>query len=124
MKIASRIIAALLLVLALVACEGTSPIDDVSRLVPADEYFAILDAISEEAAALPTALPETTGMPETTVAPETTETAEAAGDLVWIPTKGGTKYHSKPDCSGMADPVQVTRPQAEQDGYTACKRCH
>lgn len=43
--------------------------------------------------------------------------------MVWIPTKGGTKYHSKESCSGMDDPEHVTKSQAEQKGFTPCKKC-
>lgn len=50
--------------------------------------------------------------------------ADTEGDLVWVPTKGGKKYHSNPGCSGMEDPIQVTREHAEANGYTPCKRCH
>lgn len=49
---------------------------------------------------------------------------DTEGDLVWIPTKGGTKYHSRANCSGMKDPIQVTREHAEANGYTPCKKCH
>ena len=41
---------------------------------------------------------------------------------VWIPASG-TKYHSKPDCSGMKNPSVVSESQAQPDGYTKCKRC-
>ena len=44
--------------------------------------------------------------------------------MVWIPTKGGTKYHSRPGCSNMDDPKEVTQSKAESLGFTPCKRCH
>ncbi|MBR2937828.1 MAG: hypothetical protein IKB80_05000 [Oscillospiraceae bacterium] len=44
--------------------------------------------------------------------------------MVWIPTKGGTKYHSKKSCSGMDNPDHVTKSQAEQQGFTPCKKCY
>lgn len=50
--------------------------------------------------------------------------ADTEGNLVWVPTNGGKKYHSKPTCSGMIDPIQVTIEHAEENGYTACKKCH
>lgn len=43
---------------------------------------------------------------------------------VWIPTKGGTKYHTRANCSNMIDPEQVTKAEAELKGFTPCKRCH
>lgn len=50
--------------------------------------------------------------------------AESEGDLVWVPTNGGTKYHSKSSCSNMKDPIQISEETAINNGYTACKRCH
>ena len=44
--------------------------------------------------------------------------------LVWIPTKGGTKYHTHSGCSNMDEPRQVTEEEAEALGFTPCKRCH
>lgn len=52
------------------------------------------------------------------------EQEDTTGNLVWVPVNGGTKYHSKESCSNMKDPKQVTREHAEQNGYTACKRCY
>lgn len=43
--------------------------------------------------------------------------------MVWIPTNGGNKYHSKSTCSKMRNPKQVTQTQAEKMGYKPCKRC-
>ncbi len=44
--------------------------------------------------------------------------------MVWIPTNGGTKYHTHAGCSNMEDPEQVTKSEAESRGFTPCKRCH
>lgn len=49
---------------------------------------------------------------------------ETEGDLVWIPTHGGTKYHCRSGCSNMIDPIQVSRETAIANGFTACKRCY
>lgn len=46
------------------------------------------------------------------------------GNLVWVPTKGGKKYHSNSGCSGMEGPMQVTVEHAGALGFTPCKRCH
>lgn len=51
-------------------------------------------------------------------------TEDTQGNLVWVPTKGGKKYHSKSSCSGMEDPMQVTKEHAEANNYTACKKCY
>lgn len=52
------------------------------------------------------------------------DVAQTGADMVWIPTNGGTKYHCKSSCSNMVNPMQVTREQAEANGFTPCGRCH
>lgn len=42
---------------------------------------------------------------------------------VWVPVRGGKKYHKKSECSGMIDPVWVNIPHATELGYTACMKC-
>ena len=44
------------------------------------------------------------------------------GSGVWI-TASGTKYHLNSSCSNMKSPSNVTIEEAEQKGYTACKKC-
>lgn len=44
--------------------------------------------------------------------------------MVWIPKKGGTKYHSHSGCSNMDNPEQVTQSEAESRGFTRCKKCY
>lgn len=46
----------------------------------------------------------------------------ASGDMVWIP-KSGSKYHSYSGCSNMKNPRQVTKQEAENEGYEPCKKC-
>ena len=48
---------------------------------------------------------------------------EPQEEMVWIPASG-SKYHSNSSCSGMNNPTQVTKSDAEARGYTPCKRCH
>ena len=43
---------------------------------------------------------------------------------VWIPTNGGSKYHSKASCSKMRNPMEISISQAKKRGYTACQRCN
>ncbi len=43
--------------------------------------------------------------------------------IVWI-TESGSKYHSKPSCSNMKSPKEITLEEAEKEGYEPCKRCH
>lgn len=65
---------------------------------------------------------EEAGTTDTEVVVPATE--DTQGNLVWVPTKGGKKYHSKSSCSGMEDPMQVTKEHAEANNYTACKKCY
>ena len=44
--------------------------------------------------------------------------------MVWIPTRGGTKYHSNNRCSNMIDPEQVTETEAQSRGFAPCKKCY
>lgn len=43
---------------------------------------------------------------------------------VWIPTKGGKKYHKSASCSNMKNPEEVTKSEAESRGFEPCKRCY
>lgn len=49
---------------------------------------------------------------------------KSGGGLVWIPTNGGTKYHSKSSCSNMKNPEQVTKEEAIDRGFEPCKKCY
>ena len=46
------------------------------------------------------------------------------GQIVWIPTISGHKYHSNPRCSGMKGPEKVDISTAKARGFTACKKCY
>ena len=54
----------------------------------------------------------------------TVPTPEQGENLVWIPTNGGTKYHTNAKCCNMKNPIQVTLETALANGFTPCKRCH
>lgn len=49
---------------------------------------------------------------------------EQGENLVWIPTNGGTKYHTSAKCCNMKNPIQVTLETALANGFTPCKHCH
>ena len=55
---------------------------------------------------------------------EVPQEAQDTEERVWIPTNGGSKYHSNPSCSKMKNPQEVTISQAQSRGFTACKRCY
>lgn len=48
---------------------------------------------------------------------------EYSDPLVWVPMHGGTKYHSRYDCSKMIDAQQMPETCAYQLGFDACLRC-
>ena len=54
----------------------------------------------------------------------TTQPTEPTEEMVWIPTGGGTKYHSRSSCSNMNNPTHVPISQAIARGFTPCKRCY
>lgn len=72
---------------------------------------------------LPTASPTPKPTPNPTFKP-TSDPATPQSGTVWIPTNGGTKYHSKSTCSGMNDPQQVTVEEAKSLGFEPCKKCY
>ena len=49
---------------------------------------------------------------------------QMTSQMVWIPTHGGKKYHSNPNCSGMKGPEKVSLSTAKSRGFTACKKCY
>ena len=59
-----------------------------------------------------------------TTSKQTSSSTDTTEKTVWVPTNGGTKYHSKSTCSNMKDPVQLSLDEAENKGYTPCKKCH
>ena len=65
----------------------------------------------------------TTQTPAPTPEPEPEVSTEQTSQMVWIPTNGGTKYHSHSGCSNMKNPREVTRSKAESLGYEPCKKC-
>lgn len=64
----------------------------------------------------------------TTTSPPSTEQNDSKNNqasnvtMVWIP-KTGSKYHSRSGCSNMKNPSQVTKQEAERQGYDPCKKC-
>ena len=65
-----------------------------------------------------------TSPPAVTDPPVTAPPEKQSEPLVWIPTKGGKKYHKTSTCSGMNGPIQVTVSEAESKGFTPCKKCY
>ena len=53
---------------------------------------------------------------------EQNNNSASSGDMVWIPNSG-SKYHSHSGCSNMKNPRQVTKQEAINQGFDACKKC-
>ncbi|MBE6791051.1 MAG: hypothetical protein E7535_07680 [Ruminococcaceae bacterium] len=51
------------------------------------------------------------------------EISSVSEKMVWIPVKGGRKYHSYADCSQMHTPVRITEEEAVAAGFDACMKC-
>ena len=64
-----------------------------------------------------------TTKPTTTPDPEPTpDNNTGSSSMVWIPSSG-SKYHSHSGCSGMKNPSQVSKSEAESRGYGPCSKC-
>ena len=53
---------------------------------------------------------------------EQNNNSASSGDMVWIPNSG-SKYHNHSGCSNMKNPRQVTKQEAINQGFDACKKC-
>ncbi len=64
------------------------------------------------------------GKSATTSKPKSSVNNNSSDEMVWIPTKGGTKYHIRAKCSNMSNPIKVTEAEAISQGFDRCKRCY
>lgn len=67
---------------------------------------------------------QTAACKPSTAAVQTISAGKKTEQMVWVPTHGGKKYHSKSTCSNMKDPKKVTLSKAKAEGFTACKKCY
>lgn len=94
---------------------------EVAQANAEEQTSAEAQATATEQAAGTTAYVLASTEATTAIAPAPETSADV---YVWIPTNGGTKYHSNPNCSGMKNPEQVTLNTAIGRGFTACKKCY
>ena len=73
---------------------------------------------------------DTTADSQDASAPENTSSNDAdtaledkATATVWV-SISGKKYHSKPTCSNMKSPGQISLEDAQKQGYEPCKKCN
>ena len=67
---------------------------------------------------------KSTSSSKKTTTSTSSSSGQKTGQMVWIPTHGGKKYHSNPNCSGMKGPEKVSLSTAKARGFTACKKCY
>ena len=58
----------------------------------------------------------------------TSDAAQSAAEAekntrVWVSKRLGSRYHSSPDCPLVIKPKEMTRQEAEDEGYTSCDWC-
>lgn len=144
-RIGLKIFIGLVLLVGLVeACGGNeeapavtpSPTEKIVQSAEPEKSPAPTQEVEETAKPEKTEEPEQTQKPENTPAPKSTakpkkDTPAVIPDdddeeekMVWIPTNGGSKYHSKASCSNMDDPACVSINEAKSMGFTPCKRCY
>lgn len=106
----------------LVGCIEIDPVSDVVTSTTTEESYR-----STTTTTTITTITTTTKKPTTTTIKTTTSTKAPtlnSDTMVWIPTKGGTKYHKKSSCSNMDNPEYVSLTEAKNRGFTACGRCY
>lgn len=54
---------------------------------------------------------------------EPSSEAPVKDELVWV-SRSGKKYHNNPECSGMKNPTQMTKSEAESSGREPCENCY
>ena len=97
--------------------EPSNALQDVSN----DNTSNTNEEQSEETSPPENSTPNVTSPEEETKQPDQPSTSQ---EMVWIPTNGGKKYHSRADCSNMKNPRQVTKEKAIEMGFSPCKKCH
>ena len=49
--------------------------------------------------------------------------ADVEDETVWVARSGGNKYHINPECSGMKNPISMTKTEAINLGKEPCDNC-
>lgn len=79
-------------------------------------------AYVEELSVKDTATDQTTA--EATEAAEPTPTVTPKPIMVYISSAKSEVYHRKATCSGMKNPQEIKKEEAEKQGKRPCKRCY
>ena len=92
---------------------STAPIAAPSESIPA-QNGPTSDATPEQ--------PASTSCTESELSSPDSAPTEPTENPVWI-SRTGSKYHTNSNCSNMKNPSQISREEAEAQGYAPCKRC-
>lgn len=130
---AAILAAALCLMLAAAPNNAAIPVSDTRSAQSVSDtqkdLIPVPTRVPEVSSAAITAEPTSVPAPATekgvSVSSQTESTSAAQSDTVYIAGSGkGSRYHSTPDCSQMKDPIALSREEAEEQGYSPCKRCY
>lgn len=81
-------------------------------------------SLTETPTSTPTPSPSARPTAQPTIRPTETAASETPkSQMVWV-TNSGKKYHRNSSCSNMKSPKQITKTDAERQGYTPCKKCY
>lgn len=109
-------------------CIEIDPVSDVVTTTTTEESYRSTTTTTTATTTTTTKVTTTTTKKPTTTTIKTTTSTKAptlnSDTMVWIPTKGGTKYHKKASCSNMENPEYVSLTEAKNRGFTACGRCY
>ena len=124
-KLLALTVAALMLMSGLCGCSVLDEALDAASTTTTTE--AVNDDVTTTEAPTTTTTTTTTRITTTTTTTTTVITTQptSAGErMVWLPTRGGTKYHKTNTCSNMIEPYEVTISEAVHQGFEPCKRCY
>ena len=122
-KLLALSLATLMLLCGLCGCSAVDEVLDTATTTTAEAVT--LDSTTEAPTTTLTTTTTTKSVATTTTTTVITTTTRVTTErMVWIPTRGGTKYHKTNTCSNMIEPYEVTISEAVRQGFTACKRCY
>ena len=122
-KLLALSLAALMLLGGVCGCTAVDETPDTTSTTTTTEAVAE-DPTTEATTTTTTTTTRITTTTTTTTTTRITTTTATSERMVWIPTRGGTKYHKTNTCSNMIEPYDVTVSEAVRLGFTPCKRCY
>lgn len=106
---------------------GTLPPLERSEPAVDEPPSQVMPGLDDEPLNHPSSKPSSKALPSwwtpPSLEPLPSPVTKGGGNMVWVP-QSGSKYHNTSSCSGMKNPSQITKAEAERQGYTPCKRCY